>query len=292
MSNSISQAAIAIQALINSKPMSPRLDELEAIITKAMASENTPPALRAEFDQARTTVEGAETDQAVSDEAESIAGEALEDVAWRILRGPVHTSAGLALAAEAAFWILYTNPCHLMDPRADAVLADGVPYELDASMGGVMQEVLVAILRAIRTSTKGAGCKWRYTEVPFVPADIWRNNYVASDWHRIVTAFLDASGRPENDGDEGRDALNAQLAHDTEAILARPVSTWADLIQLAAIAVHWNSPVRLVDSGYPDDIIASDEAIDERVLAHVVRGILKLSGMKFDAEGRLLPQGA
>jgi hypothetical protein len=54
-----------------------------------------------------------------------------------------------------------------------------------------------------------------------------------SDWHRIVMTYLDASERPENDGDERRDALNAKLAQDTEAILARPVRTWADLIRSA-----------------------------------------------------------
>jgi hypothetical protein len=30
----------------------------------------------------------------------------------------------------------------------------------------------------------------------------------------------------------------------------------------------------------------------ERVLAHVVRGILELSDLKFNADGRLLPPGA
>jgi hypothetical protein len=70
------------------------------------------------------------------------------------------------------------------------------------------------------------------------------------------------------------------------------VRTWADLIQLAAVAIHWNSPAFVDDPAYPNYVIASDEDIDVRVLAHVVRGILELSCLKFDADGRLLPPDA
>jgi hypothetical protein len=53
------------------------------------------------------------------------------------------------------------------------------------------------------------------------------------------------------------------------------------------MAVHWN-----VEEGppYPDDVIAGDHEsdFDTRALAHVVRGILDLAGLQFDAEGRLI----
>jgi hypothetical protein len=40
---------------------------------------------------------------------------------------------------------------------------------------------------------------------------------------------------------------------------------------------------------YPNNVFADDDASrDERSLAHMVRGILDLSGLKFDSEGRLL----
>ena len=48
------------------------------------------------------------------------------------------------------------------------------------------------------------------------------------------------------------------------------------------------SPARL-GRVYPDNVIADDTATEmhEPALAHVVRGILDLSGLKFDADGRL-----
>jgi hypothetical protein len=57
-------------------------------------------------------------------------------------------------------------------------------------------------------------------------------------------------------------------------------------------AVHWNSLLSVFDPPYPDDIIASEQTLDVRVLAHGVGGILDLSGLKFDAKGRLLPVAA
>jgi hypothetical protein len=39
------------------------------------------------------------------------------------------------------------------------------------------------------------------------------------------------------------------------------------------------------------DVIGRDEAMDVRVLAHLVRDVLDLAGLKFDADGRC-PRGA
>jgi hypothetical protein len=46
-------------------------------------------------------------------------------------------------------------------------------------------------------------------------------------------------------------------------------------------------------SAYPDFVIAGtdDPGFDKIAVAHVLRGILDMSGLRFDAEGGLLPEG-
>jgi hypothetical protein len=101
-----------------------------------------------------------------------------------------------------------------------------------------------------------------------------RAAYLASDWHRALRAYLEERGRTNTE--EEVDALDERLDDSMNAILAKPVRTFDDLVVRAAIAMN----VRR-------DEIANPEHQDP-VIAAVVRGILDLAGLKFDAEGRLL----
>ena len=50
--------------------------------------------------------------------------------------------------------------------------------------------------------------------------------------------------------------------------------------------MRWILTVEINEATCPDSVIA-DPSFDQRALAHVVRGILDLAGLKFDADGRL-----
>ena len=61
------------------------------------------------------------------------------------------------------------------------------------------------------------------------------------------------------------------------------------MLLLLAVAVHWNDEGPRNGPGYPDDVLrTAPGCYATHALAHVVRGILDLTGLKFDAEGRLL----
>jgi hypothetical protein len=139
-----------------------------------------------------------------------------------------------------------------------------------------MAVVIAAHTKATRAATR-APCE--------DPATL-RDNYLASDWHRTLTGYLDALQRPKNNVA----ATHTRFGADTNAILAKPVRTWDDLIVRAAIAIHFNSTLSF-DPAYPDNVIAANSCIhfDDRSLAHVVRGILDLFRLTFDNDGRLLP---
>jgi hypothetical protein len=124
---------------------------------------------------------------------------------------------------------------------------------------------------------------------PVAPLNAVRDSYLASEWHRVLTTFHDDWGLPENETAEKRFALLDRLCEAAVAIWAKPVRTWDDLVVRAAMAVHYNPPGRVGELAYPDNVLADgDEAsADECSLAHVVRGILDLAGLKFDAEGQL-----
>ena len=66
----------------------------------------------------------------------------------------------------------------------------------------------------------------------------------------------------------------------TDAICAEPVWTLVDLVVRAAIAVHWSS----LNTSAPDP----DVCTERYAQGAVVRGVLDLAGLRFDAEGRLL----
>ena len=124
---------------------------------------------------------------------------------------------------------------------------------------------------------------------PLAPSNRARDKYLASDWHRILSAFLEESSRRARTDAEVT-LQEERFGDATNAIWAKPVRTWDDLIVRAAIAMHWNEPLDPGDPAYPDDIISGnpEERFDARALAHVVRGVLDLAGLKFDAEGRCI----
>jgi hypothetical protein len=110
------------------------------------------------------------------------------------------------------------------------------------------------------------------------PQGTARDAYVASEWYRILDQHLEASSRATTDKEHY--ALDARLSGAAKAICAGRVRTPGDLIERAAIAVHWYS-----DDG---DLLSSPADPGEHALAAVVRGIIDLASLKFDAEGRLL----
>jgi hypothetical protein len=102
-----------------------------------------------------------------------------------------------------------------------------------------------------------------------------RTAYLASDWHRALSAYFDERG--QTSAKEELDALEGRLCEVTRTIIATPVRTPGDLVVRAAIAAHW----------YGEEISNPSCAADD-VLAAVVRGVLDLAGLAFDSEGRLI----
>ena len=166
-----------------------------------------------------------------------------------------------------------------MGARGRSAVGRGDPAHV---IKGVCQDAVLALLKGVRDVGMRAAIS-----PPVAPLNAARDKYLASDWHRIVSTFLEEYARPENGTDDARDGLTRHLCDETNAIWAKPVRTWDDLIVRAAIAVHWNVDDVLP---YPDNVIPGSrhENFDLRALAHVVRGVLELAGLTFDADGRLI----
>jgi hypothetical protein len=198
---------------------------------------------------------------------------------------PAHGWADIRLLAEVLHWRLWTDP----DGITDENLAAGPSHANDQESG----EALAVLLRAIRDLPLGQTpvALASSTAPPDTGTSKLRADYLASDWHSIHSVFHADWDRPENTNDNNRRALCARLREGANAIWAMPLRSWNDLAVRAAMACLWNMPNRLGEPAYPDNVIAGDPTrdFDARALAHVVRGILDLSGLKFDAEGRLLP---
>jgi|SoiMethySBSTD1v2_1073268.scaffolds.fasta_scaffold481731_2 hypothetical protein len=119
-------------------------------------------------------------------------------------------------------------------------------------------------------------------------------------WDGVVRQYLALSeaGAPVGESLEANtkrhDSLGQWLCAETEAVWAKPVRNWGDVILRAAVAVHWNSPIALGDPAYPRNVLrlaVEDDpydGYDVHALAHVIRAILDLAGIRFDPEGRLL----
>jgi hypothetical protein len=141
---------------------------------------------------------------------------------------------------------------------------------------------VLALLRGVRDVGMRAAMS-----LPVIPLNAVRDNYLASDWHRILSAYHDDWELPENQTDDRWFALRRRLCEGANAIWAKPVRTWEDRIERAAMAVHWNQISKIAP--FPDDSIGGDpnRNFDWRALAHVVRGVLDLAGLKFGDYGRL-----
>jgi hypothetical protein len=122
---------------------------------------------------------------------------------------------------------------------------------------------------------------------PAPAPDIWRANYLKSDWHHILSAYLDEiyrRGRTEAQ----RDLQEERFCSKVDAIWAKPCATFADLVVRAAIAVHWNMPPPNLPA-YPDDVLNDPKTSrSQRALAQLVKGVLDLAGLKFDADVRCI----
>jgi hypothetical protein len=280
------KAADAVLALINSQPRTPSREELAAVIAKAAV----PPLCaraskhRAEWDAAMAACKAAEP--VATDEEVAAANERVDVCAQRIVSEPVHGLADLLLLAEACYWTLWRDSSGRTGPNADTQLA-GLPAHAIVE-GGTCEEAMVALLKGVRDVGMRAAIS-----LPVAPLNADRDKYLASDWHRIVSAFLKESARLEDRTDDARNSLNRRLADATTTTWAKPVRTWDDLIVRAAIAVHWNIDAEIAvntDLPFPDNVISSNrnENFDYRALGHAVRGILDLAGLKFDADGRLI----
>ena len=95
--------------------------------------------------------------------------------------------------------------------------------------------------------------------------------------------------RQPGKSDKDVEKIEDWFVEGTDSVMRMPIRSLEDLVVLAAIAVHWNSDPD-ADETYPQCVIDDDRHryLDKRALAHLVKGILDLAGVKLDSEGRLL----
>jgi hypothetical protein len=112
-----------------------------------------------------------------------------------------------------------------------------------------------------------------------------------AQWDSILRQHV-ADTKKACDDDAECDRLDNLLAATCEALWAQPVQSLDDVFVRLAVCVHWNSPLHIGDPAYPN--CAVDPApveggdMDSRALAYLVRGLLDLTGLRFDQDGRLL----
>jgi hypothetical protein len=188
ISSNTARAAAEIHALINSRPESPRIDEIESIIAKAVRPVSNPDQarLQAEWDAVLAASRTANEDNRISDEELLAVSATVDDCADLILAHPVRDLADIRLLAEVCYWIHWTDPAGLSGPNADVQLADG-----PANEGSECDEALAALLRAIRDLPLGqtAMAFASSTAPPDAGTPKLRADYLASDWHRIHSDF-------------------------------------------------------------------------------------------------------
>ena len=109
-------------------------------------------------------------------------------------------------------------------PEAEAQLAGDPPHVIS----GAVEEAVLALLRGVRDVGMRAAMS-----LPVAPLNAVRDNYLASDWHRILSAYHDDWELPENQTDDRRFALRRRLCEGANAIWAKPVRTWEDRIERA-----------------------------------------------------------
>lgn len=118
---------------------------------------------------------------------------------------------------------------------------------------------------------------------------------VIAEWDNALRKFLE----PIDDAEE---LLSDEQCHHQSSVLlkmcekawAQPGQNLGDLLVRVAMAVHRNSPgnIDAPDPAYPDDVIAEGGKgqMDLYSVAFVLRGLLDITGLRFDANGRLLSQ--
>jgi hypothetical protein len=129
------------------------------------------------------------------------------------------------------------------------------------------------------------------------PALRWQDTPLGAEWLALEAELYKITEEkdllPDDPGYDRAQAEVDAVRDRVEAFVLRiwetRATTLRDAIHRTAMAVHWNHPAKLDDPPFPDDVIAGDpnRNFDERALAHVVRGILDLAGLKFDADGRI-----
>jgi hypothetical protein len=113
-----------------------------------------------------------------------------------------------------------------------------------------------------------------------------RDDYLKSAGHRILSAYLDEIYR-RNRTEAEVELHEERFCAEAAAIWAKPCATFADFIVRLSMAIHWNSTPP--DPAYPDNMLNDPRApYFQRALAHVVKGVLDLAGLKFDADGRCI----
>jgi hypothetical protein len=86
---------------------------------------------------------------------------------------------------------------------------------------------VVALLKGVRDVGMRAAIS-----PPVAPLNAAQDKYLASDWNRIVSVFLEESARLEDRTDDARNGLNRRLCDATNAIWAKPVP-WSSPRQCA-----------------------------------------------------------
>jgi hypothetical protein len=310
---STNQIADAIIDLINSKPQSPTKDELAAVIAANLGTAtNAPPTRWQETPMGREwlTLEGEkfwaiealpsyldDPRQEAADAAVDAAGDRLDACVQRIwtTRPTSIHDALIQVFIRGAIAEHYSNqtddftgdgtrrPLVFLDP--EELVRDGSPPVCDDSAIAHLLDAVRQLADLWVTTAPVATYRRGRNGIRYV-----RANYLASDWHRAITNFLDETARLLNEGRTDAEFAKAyQLFYAaTKVVWAKPCRTFDDLIERAAVACHYNEPG-------PDKILATthpDENFDSQAFAYLVKGILDLAGLKFDQEGRLLDSKA
>ena len=237
-----------------------------------------------------------------------------------ILASPIASWADIGLLAEIAFSRMWPG-CLLDSAEAPTVVSRG-PDCMEQGEDNAIGRLFLGIRQLTRESaasppcskTASAGVKDAAAEImtlinarPSSPrveeieAVIARAVGPATSpcIDRDALAAWDAAVRAYCDGADGTDDARASRLLDdlcvtTQATWDRPVRSWADVVLLAAVCVHWNTPGNADEPAYPDCVLAAgpEHQMDQYGTAKLVRAVLDLAGLRFDLDGRLLSPAA
>jgi hypothetical protein len=280
----VREAAEQIVALINSRASSPRLEEIEALISKAIG-----PAVPATLDrlaQLQTAIAAIEA----AEDARRPSGGMIATTAAEM--DAVRTYDKLCeplTALSEAVW--NTSPRTLTDLKERALIAqhwldarcdDNARWQLSqppSELNDSGERAIAELIHAV----------WLFDGV--LPETTSAHSEALVRWDACVREYLAASCGPDEDACA---RLDDAFCAACEAEWAKPVHALSDLLPRLLVATHWNSPGFPDDPAYPDNIIAEtgpagkELSMDERAVAFVIRGLLDLTGLKCDADGRLL----